>query len=317
MAEFKMDKHPYRYLQELREAYAQKFVEVMNDDLDELREEMETWMKANAPWQDRTQEERRLASKSKREMYRRGARQELKVKIINRESIVTDTEFRTSKNYLAAIKSDEETLNRLNQEQEFKKYQRMQKTTTRSQRLRVSEMFKPLSQLPKSKSLVSYLERQFRSNKAKSPLATIWFGHREHNVRYGIWLEIANQGRWGIIKPTRDRFMPKLMQRVQRLANLVQYHHEVPATNKRTELERFERVKAEGTAAGKPYKEWSAAEKAERARRRPEYVRYVKKHGPVSQIPKSQPTHFTDMSIRPDGGRYRLILDSSISKRRR
>lgn len=41
-----------------------------------------------------------------------------------------------------------------------------------------------------------------------------------HGVDYGIWLEIANGGRYAIIAKTIDAFGPRLMQDVQRIMNL-------------------------------------------------------------------------------------------------
>lgn len=41
-----------------------------------------------------------------------------------------------------------------------------------------------------------------------------------HGVPYGIWLEIANQGRFAIIAPAIDHWAPIIMQDIQRLINL-------------------------------------------------------------------------------------------------
>ena len=50
-------------------------------------------------------------------------------------------------------------------------------------------------------------------------LAQLTFAHGE-DVEYGVWLEIANQGRFAIIAPAIDAWGSRLMQDVQRLMNL-------------------------------------------------------------------------------------------------
>jgi hypothetical protein len=39
----------------------------------------------------------------------------------------------------------------------------------------------------------------------------------EHGVEYGIWLEIANAGRFAIISPALDYFGPRIWQDVRRM----------------------------------------------------------------------------------------------------
>lgn len=54
---------------------------------------------------------------------------------------------------------------------------------------------------------------------APAVLAELTFAHGE-DVPYGIWLEIANQGRFAIIAPAVDYWGSRLMQDVQRIVNL-------------------------------------------------------------------------------------------------
>jgi hypothetical protein len=56
-------------------------------------------------------------------------------------------------------------------------------------------------------------------DQAPAVLASLTFAHGE-DVPYAIWLEIANQGRFGIISQSVDVWGPKLMQDVQRIVNL-------------------------------------------------------------------------------------------------
>ncbi len=56
-------------------------------------------------------------------------------------------------------------------------------------------------------------------NQAPAVLAELTFAHGE-DVPYGIWLEIANGGRFAIIAPAVDYWGSRLMQDVQRIVNL-------------------------------------------------------------------------------------------------
>ena len=56
-------------------------------------------------------------------------------------------------------------------------------------------------------------------NQAPAVLAELTFSHGE-DVPYAIWLEVANQGRFGIISKSVDYWGPKLMQDVTRIVNL-------------------------------------------------------------------------------------------------
>lgn len=50
-------------------------------------------------------------------------------------------------------------------------------------------------------------------------LAELIFSHGE-NVPYAIWLEVANQGRFGIISKAIDHYGPIFMRDMQRIMNL-------------------------------------------------------------------------------------------------
>jgi hypothetical protein len=56
-------------------------------------------------------------------------------------------------------------------------------------------------------------------NQAPAVLAELTFAHGA-DVPYGIWLEIANGGRYAIIAPAVDYWGPRLMKDVQGIVNL-------------------------------------------------------------------------------------------------
>lgn len=49
------------------------------------------------------------------------------------------------------------------------------------------------------------------------PIGTITL---KHGVPYGLWLEVANQGRFSIIPETIDVFGPRVMRSLQNMINL-------------------------------------------------------------------------------------------------
>ena len=60
-------------------------------------------------------------------------------------------------------------------------------------------------------------ERLHATVEETGPIGTIVLSH---GVDYGIWLEVANQGRFSIIPETIDAFGPRVMRSLQNLINL-------------------------------------------------------------------------------------------------
>ncbi len=60
-------------------------------------------------------------------------------------------------------------------------------------------------------------ERLHATVEETGPIGTIVLAH---GVDYGIWLEIANGGRYSIIPETIDVYGPKVMASLQRMMNL-------------------------------------------------------------------------------------------------
>lgn len=54
------------------------------------------------------------------------------------------------------------------------------------------------------------------TERAAKDVVTIWMSHG-HTVEYGKWLELANAGRYAVIMPTLQQFMPEIEQALQRL----------------------------------------------------------------------------------------------------
>jgi hypothetical protein len=60
-------------------------------------------------------------------------------------------------------------------------------------------------------------ERLHATVEETGPIGTIVLAH---GVEYGLWLEVANGGRFSIIPETIDVHGPRLMQTLQRMMNL-------------------------------------------------------------------------------------------------
>lgn len=51
------------------------------------------------------------------------------------------------------------------------------------------------------------------------PVGTIRLSYHE-DTEYGVWLELAYQGRWSILRPTLDYWGPRVRRSLQNMANL-------------------------------------------------------------------------------------------------
>jgi hypothetical protein len=54
------------------------------------------------------------------------------------------------------------------------------------------------------------------TEQAAQDVVTIWLSHG-HTVDYGKWLELANAGKYAVIMPTLQQFLPEIEQALNRL----------------------------------------------------------------------------------------------------
>lgn len=130
----------------------------------------------------------------------------------------------------------------------------------------------PLSKVPSSMSPVGKLEARRQEARERAIVYNIDISH-DTRLPYTLWLEIANQGRYGIISRAYDYWFQKLFNRVKSIANLVQYNFVFEPG--KTQREKFELYAAEQTRGDNdlPYQPWSEDIKAERNRRSAYYRR--------------------------------------------
>lgn len=54
------------------------------------------------------------------------------------------------------------------------------------------------------------------TQKASKDLVILWLSHG-HTIEYGKWLELANQGKYAIIMPTLQRWLPEIERLLKEL----------------------------------------------------------------------------------------------------
>lgn len=273
---------PYRWLFELRQEYAQFTLATSRTEVDKLAAEAEEWMKQHAPWKDRTQEER---DKARSRPGFPSARSQLRVRVL----YDAQEQAAYKAGYSQAARQDAQTIERVNREMYSRALQNIVAEKgaigvprTQTQRKAFVKQYEgqTISRLPKSQSAMHAFQQQWR--KTRIPFVELKFEHgRADIIPYGIWLEIANQGRYNIIKRSLDHWGPILMRRLQRIANLKQFRSRgVPEVYRgqresmsMSQEEKFTRYAVQQERlSGTPYKPFTRQVRQTKANRR-EYRR--------------------------------------------
>ncbi len=182
MTEVTWSAQPYRWLTELRDNYTKATIIANRKDAPEFIEQIYNWMWDNAPWQDRT------------EAAIRGLRVRLKGE-------------------------DSKTVSNFKQDTTFRQLQKQDRAklkTTNAARVAAGKV--PLSKLPVSQQTAAQYLKQWR--KELTPILEIEISHNR-DLTYAKWLEIANGGKYSIIRPTMDLWGHKLFERVRRNGRLL------------------------------------------------------------------------------------------------
>lgn len=188
--------HPYEFLYQAREAYTQAVVKATRGSAEAIAKEATVWMKENAPWTDRP--DRPADVENDIPAFRGGAaRRGLRAYVVkNKDEEIANEVGRTQ-----AKRADVKGLANINQVRKSVGQMRMNK-------------------LPKNMSASTAFEKKLRST--RTALVDFRFTHNQ-KLRYPIYLEIANGGRYSIIAPALAYWTPIIMARIKSLANLVQY----------------------------------------------------------------------------------------------
>ncbi len=293
VADFKWKVQPYRFLTELKEEYTRTVLIATRASGERLAKEGEQWMKQNAPWRDRSEDERaREIETGWLSPSTPHAREGLFVKLVD------DKEGRNAyQSALASAKNqDALQIDKINEQRKEERNRRKRKATENrdsviedgvvsyesarkafrkaQKRIRTMPSLRPISKLPKSRSAAAAVQRKERG--FLTPLVEIRFSHGR-DIPYAVWLEIAHGGRWGIISKAIGHFKPKLMAEIKKISTLVQYRDslQMPVEGSSPE-ERFARHVANENRyraqSGEPeYKPWSAEEQASKRKNQARY----------------------------------------------
>lgn len=180
------------FLYDLRENYTQ-FVMATGSRVAEARaREATQWMRENAPWKDRTVEERVKARTP--DPYGPNARQSLIAYV--GEAGTAEERRMHGIDVRTAQRADKRALGALN-------------------RARKKAGQVALASLPKN------MRTAITPLPARGPIAEVHFEHGDRRrIPYAIWLEIAHGGKYSILAPAVSYWGAKMMSDIQRIINL-------------------------------------------------------------------------------------------------
>lgn len=270
---------PYAFLKELRKQYTRVLVLGTRNESAAMAAEAQQWMRQNAPWQDK--DIYRGRGKNKKLIYPAGTARRGLVAFVRED----ESETQIYKELMAEAKNtDSLLLDQMNQD--VKDRRELVKRTARfykeehvtiqrtsygmstvvthpsrravryyQNRLKSMQRYKTRSAVPKGRSAVSALEK--RKAGIFGPVVEVVMQHNR-DLRYAIWLEIANQGRYSIISKALDYWGPKFMARIKRISTLKQYQGTIALGEVVSPEEQFaENARQYEFVEGRPYEPFS------------------------------------------------------------
>lgn len=246
MAEFKWDVQPYALVSELINAYTRVVISTTRNQAKKRAEEAETWMRQNAPWRDRSEVERQARiDLGYKDVSNRHAREALSVSPVVDPNIERQFQAMERKAYAADIKA-----------LKAENVSRAARNVGRYE----SRKLAPLEHLPKSRSQGPTIAQKIRV--IRGPIVELRFSHGD-DIKYGIWLEIAHGGKYGIISKAIGHWGPILFNDVDRISRLKQFDFtfsEEVVTEEERFLQHVEAKNREFMESGESrrYEPWSA-----------------------------------------------------------
>lgn len=259
---FRWQVDPYRTISELQDNYTEFMVFAWRKDVEEIAPAAEAWMKANAPWTDRTPTEKKKDRSKYAQTHH--ARAGLKVRIIYDRG----DELRYQEGMIEAARHDTRLLRQLNKElrnqeamqrealnTQYAEVERRKLMDERNRRERTQDTSlvglknrsiattnrgksKEYKMVPEHLSAVSAFKKGFE--KTRVPIATLHF-HGDNELSYFIWLEVGMGGRYSIIGPALAYWGNFVTTKLKRNANLRQYRDGI--ISKALASQRFKKVR--------------------------------------------------------------------------
>lgn len=194
LSDIQWNVNPYKYLEQLRDAYQVAVVSAVRKGAYELAPEIETWMKENAPWHDRPEAQRVKENRG----HHPHARATLKAEVIEP---LTDLEVGIREGELTRARTkDIAALKNLNEQRKLQN--------------RI-----PLKSLPKNVSSVAAVTAAWKKKDPQVYKIRMYYSNPEA-VPYGIWLEIAHGGRYNILARATAYWGQKFENKIRSYANL-------------------------------------------------------------------------------------------------
>lgn len=307
---FQWSVQPYQFKKNLVEHYTNAMMVAGRKKAFENAIEAEQWMKDNAPWKDRTPDERlievtraerrrhvegedgpRIKERQRSNVpYLLGARAGLRVVVTDD---ATDEMNQGIQDIEREMKEAQKELNQANAERKRnrKRAEGMLKGQFENRygargdwSKEVTKEFNAALRELAGSGITRFDKAPFEARKSdllqeykqRIPIATLHFQHNER-VHYAVWLEIAMGQRYAIISKAVERYSGKFFNQLRRLANLKQYREQVAFGTTTTPQQTYQQHVAEKEAQwarnGTPraYEPWNEDRRLRRKARKPEY----------------------------------------------
>jgi hypothetical protein len=243
-SEFKWNVQPLEFIKDLEAAYLKVVITGTRGKAEQRAAQATKWMRDNAPWTDRPaylRRRRMVDADTKKVSYER----------------ITTPHARTALKAFIKLSDADKAENAQIKAASSQAYRNDRLKLKNLNATRKEAGKRLLKKLPIKESEVAQYEKYLRSTRV--PLVDITFAHSNKNIRYAIWLEVANQGRFSIIAPAIEYWGRILMNDIKQIANLKQYGG-------------FTFGDEDNTLPSTP-EVWSPTRRQRRIDRRPEYER--------------------------------------------
>lgn len=270
---FEWNVQPYRWLYQMRNQYTQMVVLAGRKKAYQQAREAQEWMKRNAPWTDRTEEQRERQNAP----YPPGARAGLRVNVVGEDGVLQafnegmkKMQKLDDKTFRSAVAAREKAVKPYAErlEKAFKLKQITKETRVEGYR-RINERYPEVRRPSGRNTAAATFEREWKSEHL--PIVEIRFSHHP-SVTYAIWLEVARGGRYGIISRAMDVWGKKFLNEFKRIANLKQYRERLAFGPEISPQQQYDAIAAEESRKkGRPYEPFTPEKKARRRYRRFQY----------------------------------------------
>jgi hypothetical protein len=297
---FEWDVQPYQFMSELRRNYTQAVRMATQNHAQILAKEATQWMRNNAPWKDTDITSGRgpdkrviypagtarkglfvrvIQSKEDIRGYREGLERAQKLDALTKRDIRAEVGERreAARRRLSRLEHGEKEdiipgvvrneRGELVQGEVF--YPAVAPDPRKASRLRINlkrqAQYRVPRSIPRGRSNVAAFQQEWKGK--REPLVQVKFSHNR-DLYYAIWLEIANQGRFGIISRALHHFAPKMFNEIKKISTLVQYRNRIASLpSYPTQQEQFQRTVEEYERfEGKPYRPWSPERQRDKTR---------------------------------------------------